>query len=97
MVPDQVPLDTVIKVLGWGITIILALGGIIAGFVKMLHNDMKKSIDAVHADLQPLTIKVAVHEQKLVEIKDEQKEMNKWLGNHDGRLQNIERKVLANT
>ncbi len=97
MVPSQIPLEAVIKLLGYGITGILGILGIIAAFVKILHNDMKKSIDAVHADLKPLTIQVAVHGEKIEELKDGQKEMNKWVGNHDGRIQNIERKVFANT
>ena len=84
-----------LTVFGYFIGAIIVLCGIIGWFFKNLHNQLKKSIDSMHVDLKPLVVKVAVHEEKIHELKEEQKEINKWLSNHDSRIQKVERKVGA--
>lgn len=45
-------------------------------------------------DLKPIAIQVALHTEQIKEIKEAHAETEKWVNNHDTRLQVIERKVL---
>ena len=83
-----------LTVFGYFIAAILGLCGVIGWFFQNLHNQLKISIDSIHNDLKPLVVKVAVHEEKIIELKNELGEQQKWLNNHDTRLQGLERKVL---
>lgn len=84
-----------LTVFGYFIAFLALLLGIIGWFFQNLHSQLKKSIDTVHSDLKPLVIKVAVHEEKITEIKEEQKEIHKWINHYDGRMQTVERKVAT--
>ena len=89
----SVKVADLLTVFGYFVGFMIFLFGIIGWFFQNLHAQLKKSIDTVHSDLKPLVIKVAVHEEKITEIKEEQKEIHKWINHYDGRMQTVERKV----
>lgn len=91
----SVKVADLLTVFGYFVGFMIFLFGIIGWFFQNLHAQLKKSIDTVHSDLKPLVIKVAVHEEKIIEIKEEQKEIHKWINHYDGRMQTVERKVAT--
>ena len=91
----SVKVADLLTVFGYFVGFMIFLFGIIGWFFQNLHAQLKKSIDTVHSDLKPLVIKVAVHEEKITEIKEEQKEIHKWINHYDGRMQTVERKVAT--
>lgn len=91
----SIKISDLLTVFGYFIGALLFLASIIGWFVQNLHTQLKKSVDNIHSDLKPLVIKVAVHEEKITEIKDEQKEIHKWINHYDGRMQTVERKVAT--
>ncbi len=91
----SVKVADLLTVFGYFVGFMIFLFGIIGWFFQNLHSQLKKSIDTVHSDLKPLVIKVAVHEEKITEIKEEQKEIHKWINHYDGRMQTVERKVAT--
>lgn len=84
-----------LTVFGYFIGFLFLLFGIIGWFFQNLHSQLKKSIDSIHLDLKPLVVKVAVHEEKINEIKEDNKEIHKWINHYDGRMQHVERKVSS--
>jgi len=104
----QVPLNDAIavayKVFGAFLGVVILLVGLIGGFVKMLHSDMKKSIEVVHDDLKPLILDVTQIKVEIINIKEDHKdlksvvaEQNKWLNHYDSRIQATERTLSALT
>lgn len=91
----SIKISDLLTVFGFFIGALLFLAGIIGWFVQNLHSQLKKSIDNIHLDLKPLVVKVAVHEEKINEIKEDQKEIHKWINHYDGRMQHVERKVAS--
>ncbi len=98
MQTQAITLEYICKLVGLFLGIVLPLLGVIGVFVKMLHNDMKKSIQVIHDDLKPLILDVAQVKIEIINIKDDHKELkeyvheqDKWLRNNDSRLQAIER------
>ena len=64
---------------------------VIAVFVKILHDQMIKRLEKLDLDLKPLITEVAIHGEQIREIKGELQEQDKWLRNHDSRIQYIEK------
>ena len=63
----------------------------IAVFVKILHDQMIKRLEKLDLDLKPLITEVAIHGEQIKDMKNELQEQDKWLRNHDSRIQYIEK------
>jgi len=99
-----IPVDYVIKLLGTLLACFTALCGFVVGFVKILHGGIvksqeknaevvAKSLEKIHTDLQPISIQLAIHGEKINKLEEGHVEQLKWLNNHDTRIQAIERKI----
>jgi len=99
-----IPVDYVIKLFGTLLAFFSALCAFVVGFVKMLHGGMvktqeknseavTKSLEKIHTDLQPISIQIAIHTEKINKLEEGHVEQLKWLNNHDTRIQAIERKI----
>lgn len=95
--------SSILEVLGWLTTMILAIIGAGVRVATVFHKQMMIRLDRLDADVKPLVITIALHDQDIreikevhiKEIKEEQHEINKWLGNHDGRIQSLERGIKS--
>ena len=88
LTPDL--LITIIKLL---LCCIGGLAGIFATMVGLLHKSMTRRLDLIELDLKPMAGQIAMHTEQIGELKEDNKELNKWLGNHDSRIQTIESKL----
>lgn len=80
------------------VTIIISIIGFFGVLVTLLHKDMtskitdaKDSVLAVHNDLKPLTIQVALHEEKIKELTKETKQVCSRLENHEVRIDELQK------
>lgn len=78
----------------WAIIVAFLAFGSTAFWV--FYNGMMKRFDRIERKLEPVEIKVAIHDTEILNIKNDFTELNKWVGNHDGRIQSLERKVITN-
>ncbi len=96
--------DTVNISQGTLVTIVIAMLGFIGVLVTLLHKNMtdkiessdesmRKGLQAIHIDLRPLVVTVALHEEKLKEFGKDQRDIMKKIDIHDGRIQQLESKV----
>ena len=86
------------------VSIVISVLGFIGILVTILHKDMtgkiadskqsaKDGINALHSDLKPLTITVALHDDKIKELKEEQKALADRFNGHDGRINKLEHDI----
>lgn len=86
------------------VSIVISVLGFIGVLVTLLHKDMtgkiakgeqtfKEGTEKIHADLKPLTITVALHEDKIKELKEDQKGLSDKVEKHDGRINLLENKI----
>jgi peptidoglycan hydrolase CwlO-like protein len=79
------------------VSIVISILGFIGVLVTLLHKNMTEKIDksareskegfqAIHTDLKPLTIKVALHEEQIKKHDEEIKD-------HGNRIQELEHQV----
>jgi hypothetical protein len=80
-------LEVALWVLGFIGAVCLSFGAL----VKILHDQMLKRLEQLDLDLKPLVTEVAVHGEQIKEIKIELIEQDRWLRNHDTRIQYIEK------
>jgi hypothetical protein len=70
------------------------IGAILTLFITMvgiLHTGITKRLDSIEIDLKPFMADLARHGEQIKELEKDQDEMNKWLNNHDTRIQKLER------
>lgn len=73
------------------------LGAIIMLFISVvgiLHRSITKRLDILDMDLKPIAVQIALHTEQIKELKEAHIETEKWVNNHDGRIQIIERKLV---
>lgn len=80
-------LTVALWVLGFIGAICLSFGGM----VKILHDQMIDRLDKLDIDIKPIIVEVTLHTEQIKELKSEQQEQDKWLRNHDSRIQTIEK------
>ncbi len=74
--------------------IIISLLGLVGVAARAFYQGMMKRFDRIDARLDPMIVEMAVHTEQIKEIRTEQIEQDKWLRNHDGRIQTLEHKVI---
>ena len=85
LTPDL--LITIIKLL---LCCLGGLAGLFATMVGILHRGMTRRLDLIELDLKPMAGQIAMHTEQISELKEDNKEVHKWLIHYDGRIQTIE-------
>ena len=75
----------------WLLGLMSVFFGVIGVFVKILHDQMIDRLDKLDIDIKPIIVEVTLHTEQIKELKSEQQEQDKWLRNHDSRIQTIEK------
>jgi peptidoglycan hydrolase CwlO-like protein len=86
------------------VSIVIAILGFIGVLITILHKDMtgkiadakessKEGMEKIHADLKPLTITVALHEDKIKELNKGHEELAEKINKHDGRINQLEHQI----
>ena len=75
--------------------LVLTLLGFIATVGGKFYNGMMNRFDHIELKIEPVNTTLAIHTEQIGSIRKDQEELNKWVGNHDGRIQSIERKMIT--
>lgn len=87
--------DVLITVIQYLIGFIAFFATIFCAMIGVLHRSMTRRLDLIEQDLKPILAMIKVHEEQIMEIKQDNKEIHKWLNHYDGRIQTIEHKLRA--
>lgn len=80
-----------LTMIGYVTTIFISIIALAGAVFSILHKQILKRLDLIDFDMKPLISTVAVHTEQIREIKEDVNELKLWQGNHDERIQRIER------
>ena len=78
------------------VAITIAIIGLGNRVISIFYNGLMNRFDRIDNKLEPLLMDIVLHTEQIKEIKSDQEVHEKWLSNHDGRIQAVERKVGHN-
>lgn len=88
LTPDVLIL--LIKLLAWVVGSMSAIGLTVFSYY---HKQLIGRLDKIDIDIKPIGAQLAVHSEQIEHLQSSHAESTRWLNNHDGRIQTLERKV----